>query len=117
MTFPEWTKPGIYGALTGAIAISILGFSWGGWTTSGNAEEMAQTLASEEVTLAMVPVCVNMSAADPQRAEKLALLQAASGFTRRKALMDTGWATQPGSDTPNRDLAEACLAGLDLDGS
>lgn len=117
MTFPEWTKPGIYGVLTGAIAVSIIGFVWGGWTTSGNAQDMAQKLASEEVTLAMVPVCLNTSAADPDRAEKLLVLQEASGFSRRKALMDTGWAMPPGSDTPNRDLAAACLAGLELDES
>ncbi|WP_299410937.1 hypothetical protein [uncultured Roseobacter sp.] len=117
MTFPEWTKPGIYGALTGAIAVSILGFTWGGWTTSGNAQDMAQKLAGEEVTLAMVPVCLDMSATDPESTEKLVVLREASGFNRRKAMMDTGWATPPGSDTPNRELAAACLAGLELDGS
>lgn len=117
MTFPEWTKPAIYGALGGAIAISILGFTWGGWTTSGNAQEMAQDLAAEEVTLAMVPVCLDNSAADPARAEKLAAIQELSGFGRRNAMLETGWATRPGSDTPDRDLASACLAGLELDGS
>ena len=116
MTFPEWTKPGAYGALGGAIVISILGFTWGGWTTRGSALEMAQSLANEEVTLAMVPVCLNMASADPERAEKLVLVQEASGFNRRKALMDTGWATQPGADAPSRDLATACLAGLELGG-
>ena len=117
MTFPEWTKPGVYGAGAGAIAISLLGFTVGGWTTSGNAQEMAQQRATEEVTLAMVPVCLNMSAADPDRVAKLAVLQDASGFGRSKAMMDTGWATLPGSDTPNRGLAEACIPGLELDGS
>ena len=117
MTFPEWTKPGIYGALGGAIAVSILGFTWGGWTTSGNAQTMAQDLATEEVTLAMVPVCLNISAADPKRTEKLVILQDESGYGRRNAMMETGWATRPGTDTPDRDLADACLAGLDLDGS
>ncbi len=117
MTFPEWTKPGIYGALGGAAVVSILGFSLGGWTTSGNAEEMAKKLAIKEVTMAMVPVCLNNSAADPERAEKLAVLQEVTGFSRRKALMDTGWATQPGSDSPSRDLAQACLEGLNLDAS
>ncbi|WP_373635693.1 hypothetical protein [Yoonia sp. SS1-5] len=117
MTFPEWTKPGIYGALGGAIAVSILGFSWGGWTTSGSAQTMAQDLAAEEVTLAMVPVCLNMSAADPERTEKLATLQDLSSFGRRNAMMETGWATRPGTDTPDRGLAAACLAGLELDGS
>lgn len=117
MTFPDWTKPGIYGAFGGAIAISILGFTWGGWTTTGSAETMAQNLASDEVTLAMVPVCLNISAADPERAKKLATLQDLSGFGRRNAMLETGWATRPGSDTPDRDLADACLAGLELDGS
>ena len=117
MTFPEWTKPGIYGAVGGALAVSILGFTWGGWTTSGGTAIIAKDMASEEVTLAMVPVCLNMSAADPMRAEKLAILQEVSGFGRRKAMMETGWATRPGTDAPDRDLADACLAGLELDGS
>lgn len=117
MTFPEWTKPGIYGALVGAIAVSIVGFSWGGWTTQSSAQTMAEDMASAEVTLAMVPVCLNMSVADPERAEKLAVLRGASGFSRRNAMMETGWATHPGADRPDRNLAEACLAGLELDGS
>lgn len=117
MTFPEWMKPGIYGALGGAIAVSIIGFSWGGWTTNGDAQTMARDLARDEVTLAMVPVCVNISATDPERIAKLATLQEVTGFGRRNAMMETGWATRPGSDTPDRDLADACLAGLELDGS
>lgn len=117
MTFPEWTIPGLYGALGGAIAVSILGFTWGGWTTSSNAETMAQELAASEVTLAMVPVCLNLAAADPERTQKLAALQETSGFALRTAMMETGWATHPGSDAPDRNLADACLAGLELDGS
>ncbi len=117
MTFPEWTKPGIYGAMGGAIAVSILGFTWGGWITNGSAQTMAQDLAADEVTLAMVPVCLNISAADPERTEKLVVLKDLSGFRQRNAMMETGWATAPGSDAPDRDLADACLSGLELDES
>ncbi|MGH1411849.1 MAG: hypothetical protein ACRBB0_00050 [Pelagimonas sp.] len=117
MTFPEWTKPSLYGALGGAIAVSVFGFSWGGWTTNSNAQTMAQNLAADEVTLAMIPFCLDNSEADPERSEKLAILRDLSGFSRRKAMMDTGWATRPGSDKPDRDLADACLEGLELDGS
>nr|WP_323779507.1 hypothetical protein [Amylibacter sp.] len=117
MTFPEWTKPGIYGALGGAIAISIVGFTWGGWTTNSSAQTMAQNLAKNEVTLAMVPVCLDNSATDPERTEKLLILQDLSGYGRRSAMMETGWATRPGADKPDRNLADACLAGLELDGS
>ncbi|MGB3246170.1 MAG: hypothetical protein WBB25_16670 [Sulfitobacter sp.] len=117
MTFPEWTKPGVYGAIIGAVAVSIFGFTWGGWTTGGSAAELAQSHASEEVTLAMVPVCLDMSAADPERITKLATVRDATGYKRRNAMMETGWATQPGSDAPSRDLADACIEGLALDGS
>jgi len=117
MTFPEWTKPGVYGAIVGAVAATILGFAWGGWTTGGNAEKMAKSFASDEVTRAMVPVCLDMSAADPERVAKLATIQDATGFNRRRAVMDTGWATLPGTEAPNRDLAVACIEGLELDAS
>lgn len=117
MTFPEWTKPGVYGALVGAVAVSILGFTWGGWTTAGSAEEMADSFAAEQVTLAMVPVCLDLSEADAERAAILVTLREASSFQRRNAMMETGWATLPGTEAPNRDLANACLAKLALDGS
>ena len=117
MTFPEWTKPGIYGALAGAIGISLLGFSFAGWTTGGNAKDMAESFAKKEVTLAMVPICLDRSAADPERIAKLATIDGASSFSQRKAMMDTGWATMPGAEAPSGALAEACIEGLNLDGS
>lgn len=117
MTFPEWTKPGVYGAFVGAVAISIIGFSWGGWTTAGGAQEMADNFAAEQVTLAMVPVCLGLSEVDAARVEILAALRDSSSFQRRNAMMETGWATLPGTDAPSRDLADACLAELALDGS
>ena len=117
MTTPEWLKPGIYGGFIGAAAISILGFSWGGWVTGGGAEDMAKTMAQEEVTSALVPVCVELSRVDPDRIAKLATIQDASNYNRYKSVMDAGWATAPGNEAPNRDLAKACIAGLDLEAS
>lgn len=117
MKFPEWTKSGVYGALVGAVSASIIGFTWGGWTTSGTAQEMADNFAAEQVILAMVPVCLGIAEADAERASILATLQEASSFQRRTAMMKTGWATMPGTDAPSRELASACLAELELDGS
>lgn len=117
MTTPEWLKPGINGALLGAAFVGIVGFSWGGWMTGGGAEELANKLAEEEVIAALVPVCLDMSRADNERIAKLATIREASSFKRRDAVMETGWSTMPGSDGPNRDLAQACLAALDVDRS
>ena len=117
MTTPEWLKPGIYGALLGAAFVGIVGFSWGGWMTGGGAEEMANKMAQEEVIAALVPFCLDMSRTDNERIAKLATIREASSFKRRDAVMEAGWATMPGSDGPNRDLAQACIEGLDLDAS
>lgn len=117
MTSPEWLKPGIYGAAIGAVAISIVGFSWGGWVTGGSASKMATSMAKEEVTSAMIPVCLELSRADPERVTKLATIQGVATYKRRDAVMEAGWATMPGAEAPNRDLAAACIDGLELDAS
>ena len=117
MTFPEWTKPALYAALGGAIFATILGFTLAGWMTNGAAQTMAQDVAAEDVIMALVPVCLDRSATDPERVAKLAALQELSGFARRNAMMETGWVTPPGSESPSRDLATACLTELELEGS
>ena len=114
MTTPDWLKPGIYGAVLGAVVVSAIGFSWGGWTTAGTANQMASTRAHDAVVAALVPVCVNMSSTDPDRTAKLATIKAASSYDRQNALIKAGWATVPGSGAPNRDLAQACVNALKL---
>jgi len=117
MTLPEWLKPGIYGALFGAAFVGIVGFSWGGWMTGSSANDMANEMAQDEVVAALLPLCLDMSRTDIERVAKLATIRDASSFKRRDAVMATGWATMPGADAPNRDLAQACLKDLDLDAS
>ncbi|MEO0916224.1 MAG: hypothetical protein AAFY31_04470 [Pseudomonadota bacterium] len=117
MTIPEWLKPGIYGALLGAAFVGIVGFSWGGWQTGSSAQKMASEMAEDRVIAALVPFCLDMSRTDSKRIAKLATIREASSFKRRDAVMETGWATTPGADGPNRDLAQACIEGLDLDAS
>ncbi len=117
MTTPEWLKPGIYGALLGAAFVGIVGFSWGGWVTGSSAEKLAGKTAEDRVIAALVPFCLDMSRTDNERVAKLATIREASSFKRRDAVMETGWATMPGSAGPNRDLAQARIEGLDLDAS
>ena len=33
MQIPTWVKPAVYGAGAGAVALAIIGFTWGGWVT------------------------------------------------------------------------------------
>ncbi len=112
MNIPKWLKPGLLGAVAGAVALAIVGFSWGGWVTGGTANQMASDKAKLEVVAALVPICIEQSKQDPQVAEKLTQLKAASTYRRSDMLMKVGWATMPGSSDPNRSVARACMEKL-----
>jgi hypothetical protein len=109
---PEWLKPSLYGALTGAAALAIVGFSWGGWVTGGKAEQIASDRARLEVVAALVPVCLEQSNQDPVSATMLASLMEARPHQRDRMLMDAGWATMPGAANPNSAVARACMQEL-----
>ena len=112
MNTPEWLKPGLTGAAAGAIALAIIGFSWGGWVTGATAQKMASDTARQEVVAALVPICLEQSRQDPQVTQTLAELEAANTYKRSDMLMTAGWATMPGSSDPNRDVARACMEKL-----
>jgi hypothetical protein len=108
MTAPEWLKPALYGVACGAIAVTVIGFNWGGWVTGGTAREMATEQSRIEVVTALTSICVDQSKRDPQLAERLALLKASSSYERGDLVMKNGWATMPGTSEGNRRVAIAC---------
>jgi len=62
---------------------------------------------------ALVPLCVAQSKADKAAVSKLGELRAmTSSYEQQEFVTKTGWATVPGSDEPNRDVAEACASAL-----
>lgn len=115
MNTPEWLKPGLYGAVIGAVGVGIVGFTWGGWVTGRSAQDRAMTMSHDNLVAAMVPVCLDIARTDPDRAAKLSAIRGASRYQRRDVLMEAGWATVPGAETPDRDIAQACLASLEVD--
>ena len=112
MTTTKSWKPALLGAGAGALAVSIIGFSWAGWVTASKAEVMAAERASTEVVAALTPLCIAQARADPGHTAKLVELKEASRYQRSQILADSGWATLPGSDEPNRRLANACALEL-----
>ena len=106
-------KPGIWGAVIGSILTMIVGFNWGGWTTSSTAGQTATKQADAAVTAALVPVCLAGEKTDLDRAKKIAELTAmASSYDQTEFVMKTGWVTFLGQADPNRAVAEACAAAL-----
>jgi hypothetical protein len=58
------------------------------------------------------PWCRSASSKDPQVVATLAQLKDTSSYQRSDMLMEAGWATMPGSNDPNRDVARACMDKL-----
>ena len=112
MKLPEWTKPALYGAGVGAVALAIVGFTWGGWVTGGAAKDMAKKESIAAIAAVLTPYCLERSQSDPQSIVLLAELKAASSFNRRAIVEKAGWATPLGMEKPNTDLAQACQLAL-----
>jgi hypothetical protein len=84
-----------------------------GRVLGSSADKLAQQRSAAAVTEALVPVCIGQSQADPERGAKLAQLKAlSSSYQQSDFIMETGWATVPTADAPNRELAEACASVL-----
>ncbi len=106
-------KSGAWGAVIGSIITMIVGFSWGGWTTSTTANQLATTRAEAAVTSTLVPFCVAQQKTDATMAKKLGELRAiTSSYEQTDFVMKAGWATFPGTADPNRNVAEACASAL-----
>jgi hypothetical protein len=112
-TMPIWIKPALWGVVIGCVLTMIVGFSFGGWTTSSTATRLAKQQSDTAVTTALVPLCVAQSKADRAGVKKLGELKAiSSSYDQQEFVTKTGWATVPGSEGPNRDVAEACASAL-----
>ena len=106
-------KPGVWGAIIGSILTMIVGFNWGGWTTSSTAKQVAIQRADAAVTTALMPICLAQQKVDATKGKKLGELRAiTASYEQTDFVMKSGWATFPGKADPNRDVAEACAAAL-----
>jgi hypothetical protein len=112
MEFPPALKPGLWGAAAGAIAVTIVGFSYLGWTTASTSDQLAQETASTAVVTALVPFCVTKAQADPNAATLTKLRAEQSSYSRHDIVMEAGWATLDGGKRGNDALARACADKL-----
>jgi pimeloyl-ACP methyl ester carboxylesterase len=106
-------RSALWGAAAGAIALAIVGFSWGGWVTGGTAETLAKNRAATAVVAALTPICVEKfrQAADAS-ANLVEMKKATYAWDQSKYVEKGGWATMPGSTEPNSAVAKACAESL-----
>jgi len=113
MQVPVWIKPAVWGAIFGAVAIMITGFSWMGWTLGHTTKRLVAEGSESAVIAALTPFCVSNYLKQPDAAKKLALLREdTSSYTQRDMIEKAGFATMPGNTEPNSGLAAACAIAL-----
>lgn len=114
MNIPIETKPVLWGMAGGAVALAIVGFSWGGWTTGGKSEAAAATRADDAVVAALAPVCVDKFQRATDASANLVALKKADTWSQGEFVEKGGWATVPGTNSAERvtAVARACAVLL-----
>jgi hypothetical protein len=105
-------KPALWGAVAGALAISVIGFSSMGWTLGSTAERMAVDRAESAVVSVLAPICVEKFQQQANSAAKLIEFKKAASWDQRALIEKGGWATTPGTEKMNSAVASACVDKL-----
>jgi hypothetical protein len=117
MKIPIETKPALWGAAAGAVALAIIGFSWGGWITGGKADSTAKTRVDEAVVLALAPVCVDKFERATEAPANRVALGKVDTWSRGEFVEKGGWATVPGKHSTERISAVAAACATLLAGT
>ena len=102
----------LQGAVAGAAATLVIGFTWGGWVTSGTAREKAQKDVSTALVSALSPICVDKFQHSADVASNLIELKKVSSWQQGSFIEKGGWATMPGGEPANVAVAQACATML-----
>lgn len=94
--------------------MAIAGFTWGGWVTGGKAETNAMQRANSAVVVALAPVCVEKFQRTADVSANLTALKKADAWSQGDFVEKGGWATVPGSNSPEQvsAVAKACAVLL-----
>ena len=103
-------KYGIWGLISGAVIAMILGFVWGGWTTSST----ANATTAKAVVSSQAAICVAQFVKQPNHDAKLKEFGEASSWTRGEFIEKGGWDKMPGQEKADSEVAQACAEGLGL---
>ena len=103
-------KYGIWGLIVGAVIAMIIGFAFGGWTTSGT----TKTMTEDAVLASQAAICVAQFMKQPNHEEKLKELGELSSWKRAEFIEKGGWDKMPGQEKADYAVSRACADGLEL---
>jgi hypothetical protein len=94
------------------LAVLILGFTAGGWTTEGYATTMAKQAARDAKAELAAAVCVNKFISAENASENLAKLKDASYWQRDDIIEEGGWTKVAGTESDVPGATDLCVDRL-----
>ena len=100
---------GFWGLIGGAVVAMVIGFYWGGWTTSST----SQTKSDAAVLASQAAICVAQFIKEPNSQEKLKEFEKIDSYKRSEFIEKGGWDKMPGQEKAGSSVAQACVTGLE----
>jgi hypothetical protein len=97
----------LQGAALGAIAATVVGFNWGGWTLGSNADKRVKDAEQATTVRILAPICVDRFQRSADAGANLEVLKKTDTWKRDELIEKAGWTKFAGSE-PDRKVAEAC---------
>jgi len=104
---------GVLGLICGGIIAMIIGFNWGGWTTSGT----TKTTTEEAVLASKAAICVAQFVKDPNYKENIKEFEKLESYGMNNTsdyVRKHGWDKMPGEEKAAPDVAYACANGIEV---
>ncbi len=100
---------GFWGIVGGAGMAMIIGFNWGGWSTSSTTEKM-----SEEAVLAShAAICVARFMNGPNHTAQLKKFKGTDNYNRSELIEKGGWDKMPGQEKAAWGVSGPCVTGIE----
>lgn len=109
----SWSPPQIiWSALIATVVWTAVGFSWFGsgfnWTTHGIATRMSETA----VMNSLATICAAQARTSPDAEASIKELTGLSAWKQGEFVEKADWASIPGIESGQREIAELCAAKL-----
>lgn len=108
MRMPKSIGAFVWGTVSGAIVLAVVGFTWLGWVTGGTAAVDAAAAARDAKVAALAPICAERFRRQADASTQIASLNTAKSWERDSVIERSGFATMAGSKSPDSDVARAC---------
>jgi hypothetical protein len=95
-----------------AVATIVIGFTWGGWVFGTTFEAKSAQRVNEALVRGYALVCIDRFKQQANVEQKWTELAKVQAYRRDTYIQETGFATPPGSTSPNPAIADACADAL-----